>query len=68
ANAHGSYRGILTVTDLAPGTLEIYWPEGNVLLDPDQLSPLANIPAYKSSRATLSRWSATDPVSTIVNV
>jgi molybdopterin-dependent oxidoreductase alpha subunit len=53
SNEFGTYRGKLAFTDMAPNTIEIYWPEGNVLLDPAKLSPLAKIPAYKSGKAIL---------------
>jgi anaerobic selenocysteine-containing dehydrogenase len=55
SNSFGTMHGKLAFEDIAPGTIEIYWPEGNVLIDPGKLSPLANIPAYKSGAATLSR-------------
>jgi len=35
--------------------LEIYWPEGNVLVDPKTRSPLGAIPAYKEISAALER-------------
>lgn len=54
-NAFGMYRGRLAFTDIARGTLEIYWPEGNTLINPAERSELAKIPAYKSIRARLAR-------------
>jgi molybdopterin-dependent oxidoreductase alpha subunit len=57
SNKHGRYSGKLSFADIASGTIEVYWPEANVLLDPTELSPLANIPAYKSGKARL--WHST---------
>ncbi|MER3445092.1 MAG: formate dehydrogenase [Meiothermus sp.] len=34
-----------------PGTLQVHWPEGNVLLDPNLRSEKAKIPAYKEAYA-----------------
>lgn len=67
-NAHGTYTGKLVVADIAPRTVEVYWPEANVLLDPTDAtrSPLANIPAYKSGRVTLARAVASEPVKILV--
>src|SRR5262249_37629359 len=55
ANTFGVFQGRLAFADIASGTIEVYWPEGNVLIDPNALSPQANIPAYKSGKAALSR-------------
>lgn len=57
-NVHGTYRGRVEIVDIAPGTIEVYWPEANGLLDPHARSPKAQIPAYKSGTVRLSR--ATD--------
>jgi len=54
-NDFGIYRGNVMPTSVANGTLEIYWPEGNVLVDPKTRSPLGAIPAYKEISATLER-------------
>jgi hypothetical protein len=43
------------VADVAAGTLEVHWPEGNVLVNPQARSPLAKIPAYKEF------WAAVEP-------
>ncbi|GEM87823.1 FdhF/YdeP family oxidoreductase [Meiothermus granaticius] len=37
------------LAEIRPGTLQVYWPEGNVLLDPKLRSPQAKVPAYKES-------------------
>jgi molybdopterin-dependent oxidoreductase alpha subunit len=46
-NDFGVYAGEVLVADVAAGTIEVYWPEGNVLVNPQARSPLAKIPAYK---------------------
>lgn len=46
-NDFGTYHGKVILAPIATGTLEIHWPEGNVLVDPKARSPLATIPAYK---------------------
>jgi molybdopterin-dependent oxidoreductase alpha subunit len=53
ANEHGVFRGRVFPAPVAPGTLQVYWPEGNVLVDPASRSPLAKIPAYKEVVATV---------------
>jgi predicted molibdopterin-dependent oxidoreductase YjgC len=54
-NDYGTYDGTLLLAPVTAGTLEIYWPEGNVLVDPYARSPLAKIPAYKEISATVER-------------
>ena len=54
-NNFGTYRGNIMLAPVTNGTLEIHWPEGNVLVDPNARSPLAAIPAYKGISATLER-------------
>jgi formylmethanofuran dehydrogenase subunit D len=54
-NDFGTYHCIVVLARVTPGTLEIHWPEGNVLVDPKARSPLATIPAYKEISATLGR-------------
>ena len=54
-NDFGSYRGRVLLAPVTAGTLEVHWPEGNVLVDPKARSPLAKIPAYKEISATLER-------------
>lgn len=46
---HGRYEGIAFPAKLRPGNLQVHWPEGNVLLDPDQRSPDAEIPDYNAT-------------------
>jgi anaerobic selenocysteine-containing dehydrogenase len=54
-NDFGTYHCVVVMAQLTPGTLEIHWPEGNVLVNPKARSPLATIPAYKEISATLGR-------------
>jgi molybdopterin-dependent oxidoreductase alpha subunit len=54
-NSFGTYHGKVMVDSVANGTLEIYWPEGNVLVDSKAHSPLGVIPAYKEISVTLER-------------
>ena len=54
-NDFGTYRGKVLLAPVTSGTLEVHWPEGNVLVDPKARSPLAKIPAYKEISATLER-------------
>jgi molybdopterin-dependent oxidoreductase alpha subunit len=55
-NDFGDYQGEVLIADVAPGTIEIHWPEGNVLVDPRARSPLAKIPAFKEF------WASVEPI------
>jgi molybdopterin-dependent oxidoreductase alpha subunit len=44
----GRFEGTVTIVNIARGCIQVHWPEGNVLLDPQARSPLADIPAYKA--------------------
>lgn len=46
---HGRYEGTAFPAKLRPGNLQVHWPEGNVLLDPGQRSPDADIPDYNAT-------------------
>lgn len=54
-NAHGELLGTAFPCDLKRGGLQVHWPEGNVLLDPNKHSPRARIPAYKEAYAYLEK-------------
>jgi len=41
----GEYRGVCRIAEVAPGTLQAYWPEANVLL-PRRLDPGSKEPDY----------------------
>jgi formylmethanofuran dehydrogenase subunit D len=48
-NHHGALAGSVVIADIAPGSLQVHWPEGNILVDPDLRSLRAEIPAYKET-------------------
>ncbi|EAR20524.1 FdhF/YdeP family oxidoreductase [Nitrococcus mobilis] len=54
-NEHGALCGRLFAAPVSEGTLEVYWPEANVLVNPQNRSALARIPAYRDVTATLRR-------------
>jgi len=58
-NSFGTFEGRVFLAPVRAGTLEVHWPEGNVLVDPKARSPLARIPAYKEISATLERVTET---------
>ena len=56
-NEHGELDAQLCVAPIAPGNLQVHWPEGNVLIGPER-SPESGIPDYNarvSRRPTASR-------------
>ena len=59
-NDFGTYDGKALLAPVTTGTLEVHWPEGNVLVDPGARSPLAKIPAYKEISARLERTNGAD--------
>ncbi|MBV8416648.1 MAG: FdhF/YdeP family oxidoreductase [Verrucomicrobia bacterium] len=67
-NNFGTYHGKVMIAPMATGTLEIHWPEGNVLVDSKARSPLATIPAYKEIFATLERINETEKQSSVVRI
>ena len=50
-SATGTYDGTLHCTDLARGSLQVHWPEGNVLLPagPDHREPKSQVPDYNAT-------------------
>jgi len=52
ANALGTYRGRVFIAPLAPGSLQVHWPEGNPLLARDARERDADTPAY-TARVTV---------------
>jgi len=44
----GSYRGRVHLTRLAAGSLQVLWPEGNVLIGSDRRDALSGIPDYNA--------------------
>ncbi len=53
-SAHGAFTGRLMEAPIKPGNLEVHWPEGNVLLDPDLVAPGSLEPDY-NARVTVQR-------------
>lgn len=45
---HGELRGRIQPAPIAPGNVQVHWPEGNALLDPEARSPQAGIPDYNT--------------------
>ncbi|WP_127579716.1 FdhF/YdeP family oxidoreductase [Paenibacillus koleovorans] len=48
-NTHGTFIGRAKFADMKRGNLEVYWPEGNVLLPKGVYEPYAGIPEYNTS-------------------
>ncbi|MCS7059260.1 MAG: FdhF/YdeP family oxidoreductase [Meiothermus sp.] len=48
-NCFGTFAGRVFEAPVRPGSLQVHWPEGNVLLSPQERSPKAKIPAYKEA-------------------
>jgi molybdopterin-dependent oxidoreductase alpha subunit len=46
-NEHGELRGTVLTAPLAPGNLQVHWPEGNVLIG-SRRSPEAGVPDYNA--------------------
>lgn len=57
-NETGAFRGTVFTTEMAPGAIQLHWPEANVLLDPALRSAAADIPAYKDAVARVRRTAA----------
>ncbi len=53
-SGHGELRGQAKLAPIAPGNLQVHWPEGNVLLGRGARSPEAGIPDY-NTRASIER-------------
>ncbi|MDQ2682515.1 MAG: molybdopterin-dependent oxidoreductase, partial [Chloroflexota bacterium] len=47
-NRFGELHGRVYPVRMAPRNVQVYWPEGNVLLDPAARSPLSNVPDYNA--------------------
>ena len=48
-NDIGRYEGRVFLAPLAPGNLQIHWPEGNVIIRRGVIDPQGGVPAYKAS-------------------
>ncbi len=44
----GDLRGRLLLAPIAPGNLQVHWPEGNVLIGGERRSPQADMPDYNA--------------------
>ena len=47
-NEHGHLAGRVSLAALAPGNLQVHWPEAQVLIDRTRRSPEAGIPDYNA--------------------
>ena len=45
---HGRYEGVVATAAIAPGNLQVHWPEAQGLIDRDRRSPEAGIPDYNA--------------------
>ena len=48
SNEFGSMAGRIFLARMQPRTVQVYWPEGNVLIDPAGRSPLSHMPDYNA--------------------
>jgi hypothetical protein len=50
ALGHGSFEGTVTLGPLPVRTLQVHWPEGNVLIaaGPDRREPASKVPDYNA--------------------
>ena len=56
----GEYRGRVHIAPVAPGSLQVHWPEGQVLIDRRRRSPQAGIPDFNAF-CTLEKAGAPEP-------
>jgi molybdopterin-dependent oxidoreductase alpha subunit len=47
-NEHGRLEGRVFIVPIAPGNLEVHWPEANVLIGTGRTDPLAGVPDYNA--------------------
>jgi anaerobic selenocysteine-containing dehydrogenase len=45
----GELRATCKVADIRPGNVQVYWPEGNVLLRRGAVDPVCGIPDYNTT-------------------
>lgn len=45
---HGRLAGTVSIAALAPGNVQVHWPEAQVLIDRERRSPEAGIPDYNA--------------------
>jgi molybdopterin-dependent oxidoreductase alpha subunit len=53
-NALGRYQGTVFLAPMAPGNLQIHWPEGNVIVVRGRVDALSGVPDY-TTRVTIER-------------
>jgi anaerobic selenocysteine-containing dehydrogenase len=56
----GEYRGRAHIAPVAPGSLQVHWPEGQMLIDRQRRSPQAGIPDFNAF-CTLEKAGAPKP-------
>jgi anaerobic selenocysteine-containing dehydrogenase len=61
ANELGTLKCRVLKAPVMPGTLQVHWPEGQVLLDRSSRSPQGKIPAYKDAVVRVERVTAEEP-------
>ncbi|HYE31109.1 MAG TPA: formate dehydrogenase, partial [Methylomirabilota bacterium] len=47
-NKHGEYYGSVFIADIAPGNLQVHWPEGNVLIPHGLVDKGGGVPDYNA--------------------
>lgn len=47
-NELNEFHGKVYIAPIKPGNLQVHWPEGNVLIDYQQRSPISDIPDYNA--------------------
>ena len=47
-NGAGSFTGRVFLVAIAPGNLQVHWPEGNVLLAGGRVDPMGGVPDYNA--------------------
>lgn len=56
----GEMNGVAFIVPIAAGNVQVHWPEGNVLIEPERVSPEAKIPGY-NARVTVQPIPASRP-------
>jgi anaerobic selenocysteine-containing dehydrogenase len=54
-SAHGEMPGRAFVTEIAPGNVQVLFPEGNVLLPTGPREPLSHVPDYNTTVELIKR-------------
>lgn len=54
-NQLGTYDGTVFISPVAPGNLQIHWPEGNVILPGGVTDPTSGVPDYNTMVTVHSR-------------